>query len=188
MAVYDPTRDMSPAAVAARLEAARQMVRALCAPRGTDGARYWTMSIPARPDHDPDLVIADSLRDVAELQRLHDRRVSELLEANNREVERRRAAEAALAFRPTHRHLKRGSTYQVIGTASLQAGSPVGEAAMLVVYRGQKGDLWARPEVEFDDGRFAPVQPDASPEAPVRQSTPGDNQDMRLAVEALRDA
>jgi len=37
------------------------MVFALCQPLGTAGKREWTMSIPARPDHDPDLVIADAL-------------------------------------------------------------------------------------------------------------------------------
>jgi hypothetical protein len=33
------------------------MVSALC-----DGKRDWIMSIPARPDHDPDLVIGEALR------------------------------------------------------------------------------------------------------------------------------
>lgn len=60
-------------------------------------------------------------------------------------------------WRPTHRHVKRGTDYQVIGSASLQAGQQVGEAATLVIYRDAKGRLWARPEVEFDDGRFEPV-------------------------------
>jgi hypothetical protein len=36
---------------------AHDMVSALC-----DGSRDWIMSIPARPDHDPDLVIGEALR------------------------------------------------------------------------------------------------------------------------------
>ena len=45
-----------------RYEAARQMVRDLCNRR-----RDWMMSIPARPDYDPDLVIDASLNDVPKL-------------------------------------------------------------------------------------------------------------------------
>lgn len=152
MAVYDAKRDMSPAAVDARLEAALAMVAALC-----HGERRWTMSIPAQPGQDPDLVIADALRDVRELRQAHDRRVTELLEANNREVERRRAAEAATAFQPTHRHVKRGSLYQELGPGLLQTDESLVDNARLVIYRGTLGDLWARREAEFDDGRFERV-------------------------------
>lgn len=49
-----------------RVEAALQMVIALCKPKGTAGARDWIMSIPARRDHDPDLVIGDALQDARE--------------------------------------------------------------------------------------------------------------------------
>lgn len=42
-----------------RYEKARQMVSDLC-----EGRRKWTMSIPVRPDHDSDVVIADSLKDI----------------------------------------------------------------------------------------------------------------------------
>jgi len=45
-----------------KIEAAYEMVFALCQPRGTSGAREWMMSIPARPDYDPDMVIAAGLR------------------------------------------------------------------------------------------------------------------------------
>ncbi|HZR87860.1 MAG TPA: hypothetical protein VFB02_13705, partial [Bradyrhizobium sp.] len=37
--------------------------------------------------------------------------------------------ESREGWKPTHRHVKRGTDYQVIGTASLQAGEPIGEAA-----------------------------------------------------------
>lgn len=44
-----------------KIERADQMVTNLCKPRYTPNAREWTMSIPARPDHDPDLVIGAGL-------------------------------------------------------------------------------------------------------------------------------
>lgn len=132
---------------------------------------------------------------VQAIEARHYARVTELLEANNVEVERRRRAERAAdavammramipgpaeihhvaidgetaypvpavspapdPWCPTHRHLKRGSTYRVIGTAMLQASTgPVGEAAALVIYKDEKGRLWARAETEFDDGRFEPI-------------------------------
>lgn len=40
-----------------KLKAARDMVSALC-----HGDRQWTMSVPAQPNTDPDLVISDGLR------------------------------------------------------------------------------------------------------------------------------
>lgn len=53
------------------------------------------------------------------------------------------------------RHLKRGTEYAVIGTASVQAEQPIAEGALVVVYRSlSDGSLWARPESEFHDGRF----------------------------------
>ena len=45
-----------------RIERAMDMVRDLCKPRGSEGSREWIMRIPAEPDYDPDLVIADGLR------------------------------------------------------------------------------------------------------------------------------
>jgi hypothetical protein len=69
-----PVNALTPEQVAeyrALADAGRRMVSALC-----DGAREWILSIPARPDHDPDLVIwaglaaVDSLcNSYAELQR-----------------------------------------------------------------------------------------------------------------------
>lgn len=44
------------------IERAADMVSALCAPKGSEGSREWVMSIPARPDHDPDLIIAAGLQ------------------------------------------------------------------------------------------------------------------------------
>lgn len=45
----------------ATIKRASDMVDALCKPRGTEGAREWVMSIPVRPDYDPDIVIGDGL-------------------------------------------------------------------------------------------------------------------------------
>ncbi|GAA3266074.1 hypothetical protein GCM10020258_46170 [Sphingomonas yabuuchiae] len=55
--------------------------------------------------------------------------------------------------------MKRGTVYQVIGTAELQAGQPQLEHAELVIYRGEDGKLWARNSGEFHDGRFVPATP-----------------------------
>ncbi|WP_292722801.1 hypothetical protein [Mesorhizobium sp.] len=60
-------------------------------------------------------------------------------------------------WRPTHRHVKRGSSYQQIGLASLQCTESCAETAVLVIYRGDDGKLWARPHDEFNDGRFEAI-------------------------------
>lgn len=44
--------------VLGRIKAAQAMVADLC-----EGKREWIMSIPARPEHDPDLVIGEALRE-----------------------------------------------------------------------------------------------------------------------------
>lgn len=70
------------------------MVADLCKPKTHPEHRDWTMSIPARPDYDPDLVIRDSLDDIPKLL--------ERLEAAEARAER---AEAAL--RDVRRSLSR---------------------------------------------------------------------------------
>lgn len=54
--------EIDAAAVRVRFEAARQMVSDLCT-----GKRDWTMSVPIRPDYDPDVVIAAALADIPKL-------------------------------------------------------------------------------------------------------------------------
>ena len=60
------------------------------------------------------------------------------------------------------RHKKRGTTYAVIGTATVQAsGAPIAEAELVVVYRAESdGALWVRRQSEFHDGRFELLQPE----------------------------
>ena len=60
-----------------------------------------------------------------------------------------------------YRHRARGTFYTVVGRASLQTDRPIGDDEGLVIYRGENGELWARPVREFRDGRFEPVS-DAS--------------------------
>lgn len=64
------------------------------------------------------------------------------------------------------RHVKRGTTYQLLGIAEVQVSAnfpdPLAgcvEGDRLAVYRGDDGKLWARPEDEFNDGRFERLEP-----------------------------
>lgn len=68
-------------------------------------------------------------------------------------------------WRPTHRHVKRGSEYQLLGMGKMQTERWVepgiypnpGLADMreVAIYRSvDDGSLWARPREEFEDGRF----------------------------------
>ena len=54
------------------------------------------------------------------------------------------------------RHKKRRTIYEEIGRAKLQASDVGGfsDHQLMVVYRGEDGQLWVRPEDEFEDGRF----------------------------------
>lgn len=54
--------EIDAAAVRQRHKAARQVVADLCT-----GKRDWTMSVPARPDYDPDFVISAALADIPAL-------------------------------------------------------------------------------------------------------------------------
>lgn len=54
-------------AISQRLAASREIIRRLCLQRNDPEAREWMMSIPARTDHDPDLILEASLNDVSNL-------------------------------------------------------------------------------------------------------------------------
>lgn len=51
-------------------------------------------------------------------------------------------------------HKRRGGVYRVIGIASVQSDNPVFEGDSLCIYQGDDGRIWARPQHEFEDGRF----------------------------------
>lgn len=53
--------------IEAQLEAAWAMIRALCAPTYDPNHREWRMSIPVRPDYDPDVVIGAALKGLREV-------------------------------------------------------------------------------------------------------------------------
>ncbi|MGX9145870.1 hypothetical protein [Mesorhizobium sp. 128a] len=62
------------------------------------------------------------------------------------------------AWRPTHRHVKRGGAYRLIGAAKLQTSVPLADLDAMVVYQAEDGSLWVRPHVEFFDGRFEAIE------------------------------
>jgi hypothetical protein len=78
-------------------------------------------------------------------------------------------AEAALAAltgaeaKPRFRHIKRGTTYTLVGPARIQTDEPLADMSFVTVYRcEQTGALWARRTAEFTDGRFERIE-DATP-------------------------
>jgi len=68
-----------------------------------------------------------------------------------------------VAWTPTHRHVKRGSTYVVMAEGLMSIDGDLDHEKM-VIYRGENGQWWVRPKYEFDDGRF-----EALPAPPVSQ-------------------
>ena len=59
--------------------------------------------------------------------------------------------------RPTHKHIKTGGIYQMIGIGAVQSERPLTDMQPVVIYRSMKnGSLWARAEDEFyDEKRFS---------------------------------
>lgn len=68
------------------------------------------------------------------------------------------ADERARGFSPTHQHKKRGTAYELIGAACIQSDEPLEDMAVVEVYVGSDGDLWARRQSEFHDGRFEAIR------------------------------
>lgn len=94
-----------------------------------------------------------------------------------------RALPAALVSGERVHHVKRGSTYRVIGRGAIQTDTPLKDYAEVVVYQGDAdGKLWVRPVGEFDDGRFAAIAVDASQTPDPVLSDPR----VKALVEALR--
>lgn len=81
--------------------------------------------------------------------------------ACNSDIDAARAegAPAAEAWRPTHRHVKRGTDYEVVAEGLMQTAVSPGawDDLPMTIYRGEDGKWWARPTTEFNDGRFAPI-------------------------------
>lgn len=72
---------------------------------------------------------------------------------------------AGREWQPTHRHVKRGTTYATVNmSVQLQTDKPLGDYAILTVYQDEHGNWWARPTAEFTDpDRFEPIlQPSGS--------------------------
>lgn len=60
------------------------------------------------------------------------------------------------------RHKKRGTTYDIIGSATVQASlpPPLYDGAEVLIYRCREdGLLWVRRPTEFHDGRFEKIAP-----------------------------
>lgn len=71
---------------------------------------------------------------------------------------------------PTHRHVKRGSEYVLIGYGKMQTelwfdgldedGDTTVDMREVAIYRSvDDGSLWVRPREDFEDGRFEVIQP-----------------------------
>jgi hypothetical protein len=99
-------------------------------------------------------------------------------------------------LRPTHRHVKRGSEYVLIGFGKMQAEDwiepgiiglvPGGSVDMreVAIYRSVDDcSLWVRPREEFEDGRFVAL---ASP-APVKAEAEVVGWVDPLSLERLRE-
>lgn len=80
------------------------------------------------------------------------------------------------------RHVKRGTTYEVLGKAKVQAAAPITEDADVVVYMSEDdGTLWVRPTSEFLDGRFLAVTPEDAPgEGVPKEPT---TEDLKAAIQ-----
>ncbi len=80
-------------------------------------------------------------------------------------------------WRPTHRHVKRGSEYMLLGIGKMQTSNWMDEQwshepqsgnppqrtldpvdmREVAIYRAEDGQLWVRPREEFEDGRFETI-------------------------------
>lgn len=56
------------------------------------------------------------------------------------------------AWQPTHKHIKSGGLYRVIGHGFIEA-----TVEPATIYEATNGVVWIRPSKEFNDGRFEPV-------------------------------
>ena len=77
-------------------------------------------------------------------------------------------------------HVKRGTTYTVVGEFELQSHRPVYEEDILTAYRSEaNGKGWCRPTEQFRDGRFVTL---TEPRPPT-----DDASKLAMAVEAMKE-
>lgn len=70
--------------------------------------------------------------------------------------------DAGEMVRERWRHVARGTTYTVLAKAKAQASTEfIADGDAMIIYQGEDGQVWARSEKEFLDGRFEPVNGDA---------------------------
>lgn len=89
----------------------------------------------------------------------------------------RPVADAGEGWRPTHRHVKRGTEYQILGRAVVQTATPLEDEEYAIVYRDEGGTLWVRCADEFNDGRFQSLP------APPHDPQPASDKSLGLASE-----
>lgn len=86
-------------------------------------------------------------------------------------------------------HIKRGSTYRVLGRGKVQTDAPLTDYAEVVVYQGEAdGLVWVRPTSEFDDGRFAElpaltIQPPAQVQAEAVAKVTAERDELQRVVD-----
>ena len=64
----------------------------------------------------------------------------------------------AAVFTPTHKHVKRGTNYKVLGEGQVQTETLLFDTDKVIIYVGEDGKLWAREPEEFNDGRFEEIK------------------------------
>lgn len=86
---------------------------------------------------------------------------------------------------PKWRHLKRGSIVTEVARGFAQvAVHPIEEMTAVVIYKHDAdGRYWVRNAVEFDDGRFEPIE--SSPQSPGGGAT---EREKKLLLEKVQDA
>lgn len=124
------------------------------------GRRLVTGALPASPECENCNQLASALREATESPTFMGEPVSQLSRASNW----------------VWTHIKSGGEYSLLGDARLQSDKPLLDMAMLYVYQGEDGLMWARPIAEFNE-RFKRTRPLAATPVsavPAGPPQPGD--------------